>query len=250
MLLSVSVHAYLRESVSAGRDTERIGPFLASFSRRSANPFLNYAIPDDAANPTAGDVAALRDAYARRGLRARLEYLPALSPAVEPALLAGGFEVEGRLVLMEPRNDAVAMPPPGIELVVPATPDACLALRRVQYEAYGESGDPTDADAEALLRNLDAGGGALLARTTDGLAVGAGEFTAVIGGVSEITSIGVVPAFRRRGIAAAVCAGLARDVRAAGADSPFLMANEAESRVYHRVGFEPVGEVLHISMPA
>jgi len=249
-LIPAAVHAYLRASVSAGRDTERVGPFLASFSRRSANPFLNYAIPDDGANPTAADLAALRDAYARRGLRARLEYLPAVSPAVEPALLAGGFEVEGRLVLMEPGADAPAMPPPGVELVVPATVDACLDLRRAQFEAYGEPWEPTDADAEALLRSLGAGGGALLARTADGQAVGAGEFTVVVGGVSEITSIGVVPAFRGRGIAAALCARLARDVRAAGADTPFLMANDAESRVYRRVGFESVGEVLHVSVPA
>lgn len=249
-MIPASVHAYLRASVSAGRDTERVGPFLASFSRRSPNPFLNYAIPDDGAVPRAGDVAALRDAYARRGLRARLEYLPVASPAVEPVLLAAGFEVEGRLVLMEPGTEAPALPPPGIDLVVPDTVEACLALRRVQFAAYGEPGDPTVADAQALLGSLTSGGGALLALTVDGLAVGAGEFTAIVAGVSEITSIGVVPAFRRRGIAAGLCARLVRDVRAAGAASPFLMANEAESKVYRRVGFEPVGEVLHIAIPA
>ncbi len=75
---------------------------------------------------------------------------------------------------------------------------------RVPVEAYSEDGEPTCSDAEALLRSLAGGAGALVARTAEGRAVGAGEFTAVVEGVSEITSIGVVPAFRRRGIAAAL----------------------------------------------
>ncbi len=32
--------------------------------------------------------------------------------------------------------------------------------------------------------------------------------------------------------------------------APFLMASEAEARVYARVGFRPIGTVLHISREA
>jgi hypothetical protein len=47
------VQAYLRGVAARGRETERIGPFLATFDRASDNPFLNYAIPDDGARPPA-----------------------------------------------------------------------------------------------------------------------------------------------------------------------------------------------------
>jgi len=237
--------------VSAHRDVERVGPFLASFAKGSSNPFFNYAIPDDGAEPGPAEVVALVEAYEARGLRPRLEYVPGLAPRVERALLAAGFEAEGRLVLMEPAESRPVATPAGIELVVPSTDDEFLGLRKAQFEAYAEPEPPTADDAASLRRSLAAGGGAVLARTVgDRLAVGAGEFTPIVMGVSEITSIGVVPAYRRRGIAAAICARLALDVEAAGATSPFLMANEAESRVYARVGFAPAGEMLHISRPA
>src|SRR5919198_4606718 len=94
------IQAYLRVAAPRGRDSERIGPFLATFNRDSDNPYLNYAIPDDGATPSADDVAALVNAYRARARKPRLEYVSSLAPAVEPALLAAGFEVEGRLPLM------------------------------------------------------------------------------------------------------------------------------------------------------
>jgi hypothetical protein len=60
------IQSYLRVVASHQRDTERIGPFLATFSRANDNPFLNYAIPDDNATPSPADVAALIVAYTKR----------------------------------------------------------------------------------------------------------------------------------------------------------------------------------------
>jgi N-acetylglutamate synthase-like GNAT family acetyltransferase len=81
----------------------------------------------------------------------------------------------------------------------------------------------------------------------DHIAAGAGEYSPIIDGVTELTSIGVRPAYRRRGIAAAVVDRLADTAREAGAVNLFLMANEAEERLYGRVGFVTEGRVLHIS---
>jgi hypothetical protein len=61
------IQSYLRFAASQQRDTQQIGPFLATFNRHSANPFLNYAIPDDAATPSLTDVNALIAAYESRG---------------------------------------------------------------------------------------------------------------------------------------------------------------------------------------
>lgn len=243
-----AIAAYLRRSIIEGRDHERIGPFTASFSRGSSNPFLNYAIPDDGAQPTPDDMASLVDAYEARELQPRLEYLPAIAPDVERALLAAGFTVEGRLVLMVPGPPAGGLPPVDIELLIPSADDELRGLRTVQHEAYDDPEPITDASIARLRANLQDGAGAILARTIDGgQPVGAGEFTGPIDGVSEITSIAVREAWRRRGIAAALTTRLLEDARVAGVMTPFLMANEVESRVYARVGFEPISEVLHIS---
>jgi GNAT superfamily N-acetyltransferase len=246
----VAIHAYLRASARRWRECEQVGPFLASYSRTSSNPYLNYAIPDDGAEPSAADVAELIEAYSRRRLKPRLEYIPELAPKVEPALLAEGFRTEGRLAHMEFGADDASGPvvPAGIELVIPNAEDELLAVRAVQHEAYDEVEPPGEDAVRSLRRNIASGGGAVLARTVvDRIPVGAGEFTAIVNGVTEVTSIGVRPAYRRRGIAAAMTGWLARAARAAGGTSLFLMANEPEERIYARVGFITKGTVLHIS---
>ncbi len=119
--LLAQVQAYLRRSASRARDIERIGPFLATFSKDADNQYLNYAIPDDGAEPTASDVQALIAAYRQRGRSPRLEYCPSLAPDVEELLLDNGFIVEGRLPMMicPPGNLRHAPVPDGIELVSP-----------------------------------------------------------------------------------------------------------------------------------
>src|SRR5215203_5752367 len=94
------IQDYIRIAASDGRDTEQVGPFLATFDPHHALKYLSYAIPDDGAEPTEQDVAALIDAYRRRDRLPRLEFLPAVAPAVEAALLRGGFEIEARLPVM------------------------------------------------------------------------------------------------------------------------------------------------------
>src|SRR5450759_2484304 len=117
------IQDYLRAAASRGRETERIGPFLATFSRSTTNPFLNYAIPDRGADPLQSDGERLIASYEVRGLRARLEYITAYAPEVEAPLLAGGFQIEGRLALMIclPGNGRQLPIPSGIELIRPAT---------------------------------------------------------------------------------------------------------------------------------
>jgi GNAT superfamily N-acetyltransferase len=240
---------YLRASIDEGRETERIGPILASFSRSSRNPFLNYAIPDDGAEPSAADVAGLIDAYERRNLQPRLEYLTSCAPRVEEALLTAGFAIEGRLALMLADERAIdAMPPPGIELLAPTSDVELRGIRLVQKEAYGDPDPVDDAAISRLRSNLGRGAGAVLARCVeDGEAAGAGEYTLPIDCVCEVTSIAVRVAYRRRGIAAAMTSWLLREARAAGVTTTFLMANEAEERIYARIGFTTSSPVLHIS---
>jgi len=244
------IQAYLRRAAARGRETERIGPFLATFDGASDNRFLNYAIPDDGAQPSTADVQALTEAYALRGLSPRLEYLPSTAPEVEDALRAGGFEPEGRLPLMTRPSDRVVEPPrpEGIELLIPRSDEELHGATAAQSEAFG--GRPLSAeDAERLRATIASGGIAVAARElATGTIVGAGVCTPPADGVTELAGIGVQVAYRRRGIAGALTARLAEHAFAAGVTTAFLTpGDDGAGRVYERAGFEPTSLMLHIA---
>lgn len=245
------IQAYLRASAGRVRETERVGPFLATFDRESDNPYLSYAVPDDRAAPSPGEVDELVTAYQRRSRTPRLEYLTAAARAVEAALLAGGFAVEGRLAVMTCSREALVdlAAPEGIELVMPDSEEEVLDLVGAQGEAYGGFLSGPAEDAARMRRNLSAGGIAVLAREIpSGEAAGGGICSVPEEGITEIASVGVRPVFRRRGIAGAVVARLTGEAFAAGVTLPFLTPeSEAEERIYARAGYTRVSEVLHIS---
>ncbi len=244
------IQSYLRFAASQHRDTEQIGLFLATFNPHSTNPYLNYAIPDDDATPSPSDVKSLIAAYEKRDRKPRLEYIPALAPAVEEALTSAGFSVEGRLPLLTclPGKEKFLPIPPEIELIVPVSDAEMLATVAVQNEAYGESA-PSPEDAQRLRDSMAAGSIVILARVTaTGEAAGAGICSVPGNQTTEIAGIGVGEAFRRRGIAGALTTRLMREAFDAGVTVAFLMAaHEAEKRIYLRAGFSTIGEILHIS---
>lgn len=246
------IQAYLRVAAARSRDTEQVGPFLATFTSRSDNPFLNYAIPDDGAVPTALEVAALVTAFERHGRRPRLEYAAALAPAVEPVLVRAGFIAEACMPLMTcpPGAERPQPVPAGIELILPRSDAELLGMAAAQNEAYGDV-QPTPEDATRLRASLAAGTIAVLARDGETKeAAGAGICTGPQDGLTEVAAIGVRPAFRRRGIAGALATRLTREAFGAGVTLAFLMAaHEAEERIYARAGFTLASEILHISQP-
>ncbi len=248
-----ALQAYMRPAASQGRSAEQVGPFLATFSEHTDLTFLNYAIPDDNAQPTSQEVAALIAAYQWRQRIPRLEYIPALNPAVLPTLLAAGFEVEGEYPVMVYRGDGLNRTPdlPGIELIQVGTDDELMATLVAQFEAYGQAEAPTSEDVARLHDSLEAGAVIMLARDAEnGTPAGGGVCLPPFGGVSELAGIGVRPAFQRRGIAAALTARLAQEMAARGTSLIFLTAGHEEAeRVYQRVGFETVSKILHISKP-
>jgi predicted GNAT family acetyltransferase len=250
VITDADIQAYIRSGVGRGRESERIGPFLATFTGHSDNPYLNYAIPDDGATPSPTDVAALVAAYRRRNRLPRLEYMASLSPAVEVALTGAGFAVEGRLpILVCTPDSARDLPvPAGIALIAPACDDDIRAMIAAQNEAYGE-GRPGPEEVAARRANLAAGGLAVLARdATTGEPAGGATCDVPLHGVTELAGVGVRPAFRRRGIAGAMTARLVRDALARGVTTIFLTpAGEAEG-VYTRAGFVRVSEQVHISL--
>jgi GNAT superfamily N-acetyltransferase len=250
--MDAEIQSHIRFAAALWRETERIGPFLATFTESSDNPYLNYAVPDDGAVPTAEDVAALIAAFERRSRKPRLEYLPSVAPAVEPALLAGGFRVEGRLPLMlcTPETAREVVVPPGIELLVPAEDVDFAGVVSVAKEAYDDDLSPPSETEVAGRKRLLAGGGCVVLGRDEQTRepAGSGICDVARDGVTELAAVAVRAAFRRRGIAAAVTSRLVREAFAAGVKVVWLTPEHDQAeRIYSRAGFVTGSEVLHIS---
>jgi ribosomal protein S18 acetylase RimI-like enzyme len=241
----------MRRAAAAGRATEQVGPFLATFSSDSPNPFLNYAIPDDGARPSPSDVDALTRAYQRRDLLPRVEFLVDTAPDAETALLVAGWSVERRIPVMlcPPGSASVPPAPAGLELVVPSDDDEIRGMLAAQFEAFEQAVDISAADVAKARGRIRNGGFAVLARDAlTGEAAGGGVAEAVVDGTSEVAGIGVRPGFRRRGLGGAITAFLTAAVHDAGGRTVFLTpAGVPEQRLYARVGYEPAGAMAHLS---
>jgi GNAT superfamily N-acetyltransferase len=256
----MSVHTELTRLVAghirAGLERDpgvRVGPFSVLYDPTSTNVWRNYAIPDDGATPDAGDVATLVAWFRSRGRTPRLEYVPAAAPAVEEALVAAGFVVEGRPPLMACRSGEAAQPPAvdGVSIAVAAADDDLGDVAVAQHAAYGEPEPPGPADVARLRTTVDRGGVVVLARdAVTGEPVGGGLCTAPVDAVSELAGVGVIGSHRRRGIATAVTALLTATAHARAARLVWLEpAGEREATVYARAGFRPSGHKLWISLP-
>jgi ribosomal protein S18 acetylase RimI-like enzyme len=246
------IQAYVRRYAVEQRRVERTGPFLATFGRYSNGPYLNYAVPDDQSEPTDDEVAELAAAYERRLLRPRVELVPELAPAVADTLRRGGFKDEGVLQLMAYDGTTVADlgSPHGIEILFPSNEADYMSLVDVRYAAFGEPGNATAVDAARARSNVEDGGLAAIAiDTSTSEVVASGACLVSYGGVTELTSVGVLPQFRRKGIGALVTATLSRAAVRNGVEIVYLTpAHDEGERLYERVGFFRAGESLHLGV--
>ncbi len=172
------------------------------------------------------------------------------------------------LVLAEPAPVPLRAAAPGdyplVRIVAPEDQelDRIWAVPAVAFghqgTAVGEAGVPErdkiaadhDAGMIAMLRERLRSGQSVLAAAfgPDG-PVAAGSCQAV-GGVAEITGVGVLPTHRRRGLAAALTALLAADALARGVETVFLSAADGVvARIYARIGFREIGTAM-IAEPA
>ncbi|NBH12359.1 GNAT family N-acetyltransferase [Amycolatopsis sp. SID8362] len=239
-----AIQNYVRKTAPRGRETERVGPFLATYSPGTAHPMLNYAIPDDGAKPTTAEIDALTAAFRRRDLLPRLEYFTDVAPDLEHLLVEAGYAPERRVPLMTcGPADRVGKPAPaGIRLRAPESGEDFRRLRAAQNTAFGEPAEiGDDEEPRSGVRHLLAEAG--------GVVVGGGLALEVVDGTTEIAGIAVLEPYRGRGIAAALTARLTREVHEAGAHTAFLTPGDLGiGNVYARVGYRPAGECVHLSL--
>ncbi|WP_405550865.1 GNAT family N-acetyltransferase [Streptomyces sp. NBC_01171] len=229
----------------------RIGGFVAGFDPATTSPYVNYATPLPGTTPTEAEVAALVGEFRRRGLLPRLEFAPDAAPEVEPALRRAGFSTEAvhEYLVCTPATLTVPAGLPPTE--TPRTNAEFAEIDAALTEAFGEE-FPAPADGASLLRRTQARGGAVrFVRAEDGRCAGAASCSAPAEGTAELAGVGTRPAYRGRGVAAAVTSALAGDLFERGAESVWLEASgEGSRRVYERVGFRQRGTRLYLRLAA
>ncbi|WP_410666829.1 GNAT family N-acetyltransferase [Amycolatopsis sp. cmx-4-68] len=245
-----AIQTYVRKTAPRGRETEQVGPFLATYSPGTAHPMLNYAIPDDGAKPTPAEIDALTGAYRRRDRLPRLEYFTDVAPDLEKLLVEAGYALERRVPLMTcaPAERIDRPVPAGIRLRAPESGEDFRRMRAAQNTAFGEPAEIGDDEVE----QLQSGTGArhLLAEDVETkTVVGGGLALEIVDGTTEIAGIAVLEPYRGRGIAAALTGRLTREVHEAGAHTAFLTPGDLGiGHVYARVGYRPAGECVHLSL--
>jgi GNAT superfamily N-acetyltransferase len=241
------LQAFLRVTAGNGRTVARLPPFTAYLDARDPLRYLNYAIPDDNAEPDRIAVEELCATFSANRRLPRLEWLEEAAPAVTVSLARCGMVEELRAPLMACARDEANEPRAEIpDLVVAPVDDPnlrdCVNLQRAAFgqAALPEGENPPDPRAR--------GGGAVLARTpTD--AVAAASWTAIVDGATEIVGVATAEAWRGRGLAGVVTAAAARQAFAVGASVCILSpGNETAQRVYARAGFRCAATMLHWSV--
>jgi ribosomal protein S18 acetylase RimI-like enzyme len=235
------VAAHMR-AAAGRRHPDQVGPFCIGFDPYSDDPFRNYAVPADGARPTPDDVRALMASFRQHGRIPRLEYVEASAPEVEAALAAAGFTVELRTPVMVSGPGIVLTPrePAGITVRTAAGDADLHAAAVVQHEAYAIPQRPGPRDVERLAGVVQRGGVVSIAVDhPSGQVTGTGlvDVTGPVTDTGELAAIGVRAAFRRRGIASALSAHLARTAHSQAIPLVFLEAAPGEERIYRRTGF-------------
>ena len=251
------IEAYYDAAPRSAADVEEHGALTLFVSRI---PWRFYGRPRRglAEDVGADDVAAVRARQRELGVREAFEWVFETTPSLAGAAAAAGLEVLGvPLLALDPERWTPPPAPDGVELriappgdpgvaaaqavVVLAVADEGLAVgsagARERDRAATRLGD-LDFLRERIRRGLTA---LAIAEGADVGVVGAGSHQ-LVEGVTEITGIGTLPAARRRGVGAAVCAALVEDARRRGAAVVCLSAaDEAVATMYERLGFRRIG---------
>jgi ribosomal protein S18 acetylase RimI-like enzyme len=245
-----AIMAFIRESRKA-HELPRVGPFALLLTAATRLRFLNYAIPDDGADPGDADLDALVAAFRAADRTPRVEFLPSVAPALEARLTSRGWALEARLPLMTCTTSTVRelRPPDGIVIDTPSDDGVLLEMARLQHEIFDDP-EPADERTVARLRgSLSRGGRALIARDAGTRRlVGAAQSGVPAGGATEVVGVVVAPSHRRRGLAAAMVSAVSRQSLDAGLTTVFLEAAPGADGAYRNAGFRRTSTSVHLSL--
>lgn len=246
------LQSYLREKAHFdGRDHLSVPPFTLFFNPSVNDPKEGVAIPDEAATYSAVDVSRVCAAFVERGRVPCVQYVDQFAPGltVTLSLSQHTFEEKLRLPIMYCTAGMLVHPPKVAGLVITmAGLDAPLEEIKDGWNVNSKGFDPepviaTDTIAEEFRKTL------VTSRSfvgrLHGEPVAAGMFEAIRDGLSELVGITTLESYRRRGIGAVLTADITRTAFDSGVEVVFLIAaNEAAGRVYTRLGFLPIANLV------
>ena len=251
--LLAHIEAYYDALPRTAARAEPLGSFTLFVNRGPG--WTYYARPTLGATTfSAADVAQVRARQRALGVPEALEWVAETTPGVRPAAEAAGLQVREHPLLVLDRAARRRAPAPagaGVRLVTDEDDLALLgAVARVAFGVPGTAVGSEGIEALAAARagraledgafergRLRAGWTIMAAAWVDGHPVAIGSHQP-IAGVSEVVGVATLPAYRRRGIAAALTDALVEDALRGGRRTIFLSAGDATvARVYQRLGF-------------
>jgi ribosomal protein S18 acetylase RimI-like enzyme len=243
------------------------GPLVLFVPTGPGWPYYARPRPGARSRITAADIRVVRARQRELIIPESFEWIEQTAPEMAVAAAEAGLEVQPHPLMMlsaapaAPAVPAASALPAGLTVraVTPEDPelDRIWAVPAVAFghpgTATGEAG-PVERDKiaadhdggtiEMLRERLRSGHSVLAAAFGPDGPLAAGSCQAV-GGVAEITGVGVLPSSRRQGLGAAITALLARDALDRGVDTVFLSASDnAVARIYARIGFREIGTAM------
>ena len=235
---------YYTSGAGGDVDVERVGPFGVVFHRTSPAWYLSYATPVEQLGEDVGSALTVVMArFAERGRAVSLEWIEELAPELADATVRAGLpdpDAEPLLVVDPDELRIPAIPGATVRIVDGNDEDDVRAVRAVAHETFPEIGPMTDVDVRRVQEEIQAGQRVQAAVDIGGRPVAIGDHSPAFG-VTEITGVGTLPEFRRRGLAGLITATLAADAFEHGCDVVYLTAATMDAaRVYERVGFRRI----------
>ncbi|MGI8827144.1 MAG: GNAT family N-acetyltransferase [Chloroflexota bacterium] len=252
-----AIEAYYDAVPRNAAQPEDLSPFVLFVPRGAAWPY--YARPQlGAASFTAAEVERVRERQRELRIPEAFEWVAETTPGLRAAALESGLTVSDHALMPligEPSSGPE--PPLGLTLRLVTSQEDLGLLRAVSNVGFSFPGTGRgDAGSEHASRaigerNLEREAFArerleqeltiMAAAIVDDEPVAVGSHQPVEG-VTEIVGVATLPAFRRRGIGAALTAFLTADARARGIETVFLSAGDDDvARMYERVGFQRIG---------
>jgi ribosomal protein S18 acetylase RimI-like enzyme len=260
------INRYLDAVPRAVTRTETIGPFTVFINE--GRGWRYYARPTPGETAFAADDVG--DVLARqRDLRqpTEFEWVEGSAPTLGDTLRSAGLVVES-MPLMHVTQEtfrAATSPTDAVVRFVRIDDDLARwnAVAMVAFDVGGTEPGPEGIETlDPMAAHADPGSvGFARERLAEGFTVMAGALVAgdpvsigshqPLEGIAEVTGVATLPAFRRRGLGAAVTSLLVRDAFDRGVTTVFLSAGGDDvARMYASLGFREVGRVGQAHTPA
>ncbi len=243
------VQSYLHVKARAGREALIVGGFTLYLHMGEPASGVSLVLPIRPNAPlTAPILERIEHIFAKRGHVVCFQLLDSFAPAMIQTLESAGYGVQATepVLVCEP-GEVLRLQNDKLDFVT-ISADSPLEDVAENWNINARGFDPNatlaqPADVAEFRRSLKKSR-AFTARL-DNVGVSAGMYTDIHDGVTELVGIATLEEYRRRGFGGALTAFATSTTFDDGASLVFLVAaSEEAGRVYQRVGFRPVGNLV------